>query len=49
MIMIYYGENKIKKRLHVLEAEIIKIKKDRFDISGPKDVSFTGPPLHLSQ
>ena len=33
MIMIYYWHKKLKKRLHVLEADIIKIKKHCFDVS----------------
>ena len=28
MIMIYYWDKKLKKRLHVLEADILTIKKD---------------------
>ena len=28
MIMIYYWDNKLKKRLHVLEADIITIKRN---------------------
>ena len=32
MIMIYYWDKKLKK-LHVLEADIITIKKYRFDVS----------------
>ena len=42
MIIIYDWDKKIKKRLHVLKAYIIAIKKDWFDISISKDVFFTG-------
>ena len=30
--MIYYWDKKLKKRLHVLEADIITIKKNNFDL-----------------
>ena len=40
MIMIYYWDKKLKKRLHVLEADIIAIKKHWFDVSGSKDAFF---------
>ena len=32
MIMIYYWDKKLKKRLHVLEADIIIIKKNNIDL-----------------
>ena len=46
--MIYYWDKKLKKRLHVLEANItIKNKKQHWsDVSSLKDVFFI---LHLSQ
>ena len=39
MIMIYYCDKKLKKRLHVLEADIITIKKKIhwFDVASSKD------------
>ena len=39
MIRIYYWEKKLRKRLHVLEADILKQlkKKDWFDVSCWKD------------
>ena len=42
MIMIYYWDKKLKKRLHVLEADIITIKKHWFDVSSSKDAFFNG-------
>ena len=48
MIMIYYWDKKLKKRLHVLEADIITIKKKKqrknIDLMslGQKDVFFMG-------
>ena len=38
MIMIYYQDKKLKKRLYVLEVDIITMKKHWFDISSSKDV-----------
>ena len=41
--MIFYWDKKHKKRLHVLEADIIAIKtKHWFDDSSSKDTFFTG-------
>ena len=40
MIMIYYWDKKLKKRLHVLEADMIRFKKKQqhwFDVSSSKD------------
>ena len=38
MIIIYYWDKKLKKRLHVLEADIITIKsKHWFDMSSSKN------------
>ena len=43
MIMIYYRDKELKKRFHILEADIITIeKKNRFDVSSSKDAFFTG-------
>ena len=33
MIMIYYWDKKLKRRLHVLEADVKTIKKHWFDVS----------------
>ena len=37
MIMIYYWDKKLKKRLHALGCDIIAIKKHWFDVSSSKD------------
>ena len=43
IMMIYYRDKKLKKRLHILEADIITIKKKHwFDVSTSKDAFFTG-------
>ena len=43
IIMIYYWDNELKKkRLYILEADIISIKKDWFDVSCPRMYFFTG-------
>ena len=43
MIMIYYWDKKLKRRLQVLEADIITIKKKHcFDNFSSKDTAFTG-------
>ena len=42
MIMIYYWDKKLKKRLGVLEADIITIKKNIDLTSTWKDAFFTG-------
>ena len=43
MIMIYYWDKKLKKRLHVLEADITTIKKSHlFEVSSSKNAFFTG-------
>ena len=36
MIMIYYWDLETQKRLHILEADIITIKKILFDVSNSK-------------
>ena len=36
-MMIYYRDKKLQKRLHVLEADIMTIKKYWFDVSRSKD------------
>ena len=41
MIMIYYWDKKLKKWLHVLEADITTIKRHWFDVSSSKDAFFT--------
>ena len=49
MIRIYYCDKKLKKRLHVLEADIITIKKKMcFNFFRSKDAFFTayGPNDH---
>ena len=40
--MIHYWDKKLKKRLHVLEADIITIKKNLFSVSSTKDVFCIG-------
>ena len=42
MIMSYYLDKKLKKGLHVQEADSIPIKKHWFDVSSLKDAFFTG-------
>ena len=54
MLIIYYWDKKLKKRLHVLEADIITFKKNWFDVSNLKDAFFyrtcsKWSPLRLSQ
>ena len=45
MLFFFYRDKKLKNRLHILEADIIIIKKKQlywFDISNSKDAVFTG-------
>ena len=42
MIMIYDWNKKLKRTLHVLEAEIIAVKKHLFDVCRSKDAFLQG-------